>query len=171
MKFGENGLVGNSFRLTDTEYDENSFYGTSAMQTCCWESEGNIIATEVQYVGEYGYYYDVFDIWQTEIEGYDVLFLSKASYVFGAIKENSAIHLDISPNPISSNQNIRIHTSEDISIYTAQVYSAKGNLILKTDLNPHIHKYEINLGNTKAGVYILKIQTSKGIVVRKLIKK
>jgi hypothetical protein len=120
--------------------------------------------------GEYGYYYDVFNIWQTEINGYDVLYLSTASYVFGAIKENNAIHLDISPNPVSSNQNIRIHTSEDISIYTAQVYSATGNLILKTDFNPHIHKYEINLRNTLPGVYFIKIQTSKGKVVRKLIK-
>jgi hypothetical protein len=126
---------------------------------------------ELFFGGEHGYYYDVFNIWQTEIEGYDVLFLSKASYIFGAIKENNAIHLDISPNPVGNGQNIIISSTENIKIYSAQVYSISGKFILKRDFESNYEKYEIDLGNALPGVYFIKIQTSKGEMLRKLIKK
>jgi hypothetical protein len=48
VKFDENGLAGNSCRLTDTENDENSFYNT--ISNCCWENDGNIYAAIIHYV-------------------------------------------------------------------------------------------------------------------------
>ena len=120
--------------------------------------------------GDHGYYYDVFDIWQTVIDGYDVLFMSKASYLFGAIKENDAIQLNIFPNPVSKNQNIIITSTENIKIHSAQIYSVSGKLVSETDFDPNTVKYEINMENALPGVYFINVHTSKGDVVRKLIK-
>ena len=343
VKFDENGLVGNSFQLTNTNYDENSFYATNSSSICCWESEGNIIVADIQNSGdtlqftnleiidsgncfdpvckngfiswrkieaneshiyysekpwtipewsdpeiitqtgnntnlslsrtlnwfeggyhlcwqspnliyfcevpsiniqisspdipgidnyfeptafnlviavdytpelysfagetnsirniyikddmysgevvnitddtlvnknpqmfagsEYSYHYDVYNSWQTEIDGYDVLFMSMASYLFGEINENNAIHFEISPNPASNNQNITISTAENIKVYSAQIYSVSGELILKTDFDPNSNNYEIDLGEALPGVYFIKFQTLEGEVVRKVIKR
>ncbi len=345
VKFDENGLVGNSFRLTNTEYDENSFYGTSTSPVCCWEGEGDIFVANIESIqdtlqftnieiidtanclepvcksnfiawrkvengeshiyyseieypstqwsdpdtiiqtndntnlsisraidywgeegsllcwqssdsihfsgtpgwnieiitpgiegidhyyeptsfdldfltddyfpglcsfagetgsirdiyindywffsnpvnitndpevnknpelffgGEFNYYYDVFNIWQTEKNGYDVLYMSTASYLLGAINENKSPQIEISPNPVSNNQNIIISPAENISIHSAQIYFVSGKLILETNFNEGSGQYEIDLGNALPGVYLIKVQTSNGEVVRKLIKK
>ena len=123
------------------------------------------------YGGGNSYSYNVHNIWQTEINDFDVLYMSMASYLFGAIKENDAFRLEISPNPVSNNQNITISSPENISIYSAQIYSVSGELILKTGFDSHSSNYEINMRNTLPGVSFIKIQTSKGEVTRKLIKK
>jgi hypothetical protein len=48
-KMDTNGLVGDFFRLTNTPYDENSFFGyNSYSEICCWEGEGNIYIAEPQ---------------------------------------------------------------------------------------------------------------------------
>ena len=119
----------------------------------------------------FNFSYDVYNVWQTEIVGHDVLFSSMATYLFGGIDENKNIKINIFPNPVSKNQNITINSTENIKIHSAQVYSVSGKLVSETDFEPNTVKYEIDLGNSLPGVYFIKIQTSKGKTVRKFIRK
>jgi len=115
--------------------------------------------------------FDAHNIWQTAINGYDVLFDSYRSYITAGIKEHNNTLLTISPNPVSNNQNIKISSPDNISIYSAQIYSVSGELILKTDFNSKSQQHEIDLKNALPGVYFIKIQTSQGESVKKLIIK
>jgi len=115
--------------------------------------------------------FDAYNIWQTVIEGHEVLYISMKSYITADLKENNNIALDISPNPVSNNQNITISTAENIQVYSAQIYSVSGELILETDFDSHSCNYEINIGNAFLGVYFIKIQTSEGESVKRLIIK
>lgn len=48
-KVDTNGIVSDFFQLTNTLYDENSFFGyNSYSEICCWEGEGNIYVAEPQ---------------------------------------------------------------------------------------------------------------------------
>ncbi len=116
-------------------------------------------------------YYEIFNIWQTEIDGFDVLFESHALYMAtGGIDEDELFQLYISPNPVGDNQNIVINSSENILVNAVQVYSVAGDLILEKNFNSQSHQYEIDLNKNLPGVYFIKIQTSRGETVRKLIK-
>ncbi len=115
--------------------------------------------------------YEIYNMWQTEINGYDVLYTSFAIFSIGGINDNTMIELNIAPNPVSNNQNIIISSPENISIYSAQIYSVSGELILKTDFNSKSQQHEIDLKNALPGVYFIKIQTSQGESVKKLIIK
>jgi hypothetical protein len=48
-KVDTTGIVGDFFPLTNTPYDENSFFGYNSYSgICCWEGEGNIYLAEPQ---------------------------------------------------------------------------------------------------------------------------
>lgn len=116
-------------------------------------------------------YYEIVNIWQTEIDGYEVLFESNAWYwATGGFDEDVLSELYISPNPVGYNQNITIHSSENIFVNSVQVCTVGGNLILEKKINSQSHHYEIDLNNVLSGVYFIKIQTSKGVTVCKIIK-
>ena len=116
-------------------------------------------------------YYEIINIWQTEINGYDVLYESHAWYMAtGGINEDELFQLFISPNPVVDNQKITINSSENILVNSVQVYSAAGDLILEKNFYSQSHHYEIDLNNALPGVYFIKIQTSHGETVRKIIK-
>lgn len=116
-------------------------------------------------------YYEIINLWQTEINGYDVLFQSSAWYIAtGGINEGEPFEVNISPNPVNKTQNIVISLPDNILIHNVQIYSATGNLVLEKKFRYQTSPYEINLKNNLPGLYFIKIQTSKGEIVRKLIK-
>ena len=117
-------------------------------------------------------YKEVLNIWQTEINGHDVLYSSKARYnlVIGNIEKNKKSLLNISPNPVSGNQSIIIHSPENVLIKSLQVFSCLGNIVLEKTFNSQSLRYEIDLDNALPGIYFIKIQTSQGETVRKIIK-
>lgn len=116
-------------------------------------------------------YYEIINIWQTEINGHDVLFTSNAWYLAtGGVDEDELSELYISPNPLGDGQKITIHSPEDISINTVQVCNVAGHLIFEKKFNSQANQFDLDLNNAKAGVYFVKIQTSRGEAVRKVIK-
>ncbi len=121
--------------------------------------------------GDYSYH-EIINIWQTEVNGFDVLFSSFAMYnvVIGKIDENKTFQLSISPNPVGTDQNIIIDSPENISVKSVNIYSVSGNLIKQKEFSPQNNGYEFSLNEQLPGLYFIRIQTSHGVIVRKLIK-
>lgn len=115
--------------------------------------------------------FEVINIWQTEIDGNDVLYMSSAWYLATAgVDEGELVDLNISPNPVGENQNITINSPENIFIKDVQVFSCTGYVVQEKVFNSQSHQFEIDLNNALPGVYFIKIQTSRGETVREIIK-
>lgn len=69
------------------------------------------------------------------------------------------------PNPLGD----EMHISSDNSVHSVTLSDLKGDLILYRP-NISVNTLLINTGNLLHGVYVLKIETSKGFITRKLIK-
>ena len=116
-------------------------------------------------------YYEVISIWQTEINGYDVLCHSSAWYLAtGGIEEDELTGLTVSPNPLGENQTLTIHPPENVLIENVQVFSTSGALIQKISFAPQSQQFQIELKSVRPGVYFIKIETSRGRTIRKVIK-
>ena len=71
-------------------------------------------------------------------------------------------NISLYPNPV--NDILQINISNNIEIQNIEIYNVIGRRILETKLK------EINLSQFNAGIYLLKIKTSKGVVSKKVIK-
>jgi hypothetical protein len=69
------------------------------------------------------------------------------------------------PNPVTSNLNIKL--SNDNTITSAQIFDMNGRAIF----NIKDHFETINVSSLQSGLYILNIETSKGIITKRFIKK
>ena len=96
----------------------------------------------------------------------------KAILSNGIDEQNQAVNaLTIAPNPASNNLNLTFFTShnDDIKI---EIYNVLGKHIYNeslTDFSGNYHK-TINIEKLSQGIYFLKITSSNGISVRKIIK-
>jgi len=116
-------------------------------------------------------YYEVINIWQTEINGYDVLYHSSAWYLAtGGIEEDGLKELAVSPNPVGENQTLTIHPPENVLVEGVQVFSTTGVLIHEKTFAPQSQQFQIELKKGLPGVYFIKIETSRGGTIRKVIK-
>ena len=73
--------------------------------------------------------------------------------------------LSIHPNP--TNSLINIYVNDTISIQSVSIYNSIGTLVFETSSNLK----KINIENFTHGVYLLKIDTNEGSIVKKIIKK
>jgi hypothetical protein len=81
----------------------------------------------------------------------------------GELKANDA-ELLIRPNPVASIVDIgMIYPMEEVSIYNNQGQLVRHEIVQKTNI-------KMDLGDLTPGMYILKAQTSRGMVTSKLIK-
>ncbi|MCD4731955.1 MAG: T9SS type A sorting domain-containing protein, partial [Bacteroidales bacterium] len=124
----------------------------------------------------YGYDdYEIIIIWQTEINGYDVLYSSYALYnvVIGSIDDSKMSQLDIYPNPVTSIAKIKINltrqNNEQVSI---SILNNQGKKVdeIRVERNP---SNEINInwnkGDLPGGIYYLVIKTEKEQISEKFI--
>lgn len=79
------------------------------------------------------------------------------------IDENNLNNLvTVFPNPTYDNINLTVNTSKN---YTVQLFSISNQLIYNEQ-----NATQIDLSKMKAGIYTLIIQTTKGIVIQKIVK-
>jgi hypothetical protein len=83
-----------------------------------------------------------------------------------SVKEIEDLQLSIYPNPVSNNLTVK-NTG---SYTTANIYSLKGQLILKRNI-VNEDKVSINLSAIEAGEYLITLTSDKGVVSRHFIKK
>ncbi len=81
----------------------------------------------------YAYYFEVLDIWQTQINGYEVLYKSDACYLTGATSENTfnknQLSLNVSPCPFYDEVNIEFYMPEVQFLHAGVYFSIYGKLI------------------------------------------
>jgi len=78
-------------------------------------------------------------------------------------KDKQLADVKIYPNP--ANQQFTIE-HPDLIIQQVQLYDIKGKLQQKYTVNNHIYTFDIS--QLSQGMYFLKIETSQGIITRKL---
>ncbi|HRD39497.1 MAG TPA: T9SS type A sorting domain-containing protein, partial [Bacteroidia bacterium] len=81
------------------------------------------------------------------------------------IEELNTYDFRIYPNPANESITIRSTINEK---FLLSIYTALGNKCLETNLNGS--ETNINISGLTAGIYFIRIQTSKGEINRKLIK-
>jgi len=88
-----------------------------------------------------------------------------------SIKEVENINnLTVYPNPASDKLNIKFNTTitDDLSI---TIHNITGQTVFKESLNNYIGSYhnELNVNDFAQGIYLIKIQSSKGTFTQKLV--
>ena len=81
------------------------------------------------------------------------------------IENENSVSIFVYPNPVTD----KLQIKSDDQIYAVTLSGLSGNCILSLG---NISEYTllIDTENLVSGMYILKIETSKGIIIRKLIK-
>lgn len=126
----------------------------------------------------YGYdHYEIVNIWQTEINGYDVLYCSYAVYnvVIGGMNENQLPQLNIYPNPFTESLNIDFLPSE-LEMVNLEIYTLNGERILSREIDGQKNTLRSISWNPKKdwkslsqGVYFVKLTQGKSSIVRKVV--
>jgi len=117
-------------------------------------------------------YYEVFNIWQTEINGFDVLYGSNAWYIAtGGIEENKTSLIRIHPNPVSDRAIISISAPElaspEISILNNR--GQKMEEISVEGKNSNMITINWEKGDLPAGIYYLVLRIKNETITEKFI--
>ena len=98
--------------------------------------------------------------WSSNV--FDEFVFSQPTLSAGRSNVNSSV--SIHPNP--ANNIIRVTTNQ-ATVNNVKVYDILG----KTILNAKLKNNELDISNFKSGVYVLKIETDKGVSTKRIIKK
>jgi hypothetical protein len=117
-------------------------------------------------------YYEVFNIWQTEFNGFDVLYGSSAWYLaIGGFNETKTSQIRIFPNPVSDK--LIIHISDpDLITSEISILNNHGQQMDEIKMEGN-NSNEISLtwkkGDLPAGVYFLVVASTNRITTKKFI--
>ncbi|MDX1317143.1 MAG: T9SS type A sorting domain-containing protein [Xanthomarina gelatinilytica] len=80
-----------------------------------------------------------------------------------SVDEFSLSNVSVFPNPVQDELNIQLHNS--ITVKQVSVYSITGQVVLKAQ-----NTRKLDVSDLSPGVYLMKIETDRGDVTRKIIK-
>ncbi len=79
-------------------------------------------------------YYEIFNVWQTEIDGMNVLFESHALYMAtGSIDENETLQLNLFPNPFTETLNIELMNDQS-EVAILEIFSISGERLFHKEI-------------------------------------
>ncbi len=81
---------------------------------------------------------------------------------------NSEKNLKIYPNPASDY--LYVESNTNLNIKYVEIINIKGSCVKRQNLNNN-NQSQINVKNLSPGIYLLKVYSSNGIIVRKIIKR
>ncbi len=124
------------------------------------------------------YSYEVLNIWQTHINGFNALYKSDTQYLWGSVSEKKSknqLSLQVSPNPFSDEIKIEFNLSE-IQPYTLEIFNISGEKIKQMSISSGLtgkqsviwnpNKEEIFLSD---GIYFVKLVQGDKSAVMKII--
>ena len=121
--------------------------------------------------------YEVINIWQTEINGYDVLYGSIGWYqlVYGKINEDERSQINLSPNPFSKKLNIKlINVQTEVALL--EIFSISGEKLFQREIQGQANTKQSISWNPKSegvnlseGIYFVKLTQGESSIVRKVI--
>ena len=83
--------------------------------------------------------------------------------VLGIVEEQVLTSIKVYPNPVVSN--LRIELSSDNRIELVRFYDLSGKLVKTNNDN------DIDVSELSSGVYLINVQTKKGVVTKRIVKK
>jgi hypothetical protein len=97
---------------------------------------------------------------------------SLESYVSYINQVNSEYNLSIYPNPTNGNAKVLLHLLNEDNL-TIKVFTSAGKLLKRIDYqaNKGSQEVDLNMSELQAGVYLISIQSEKGIRYNQLIEK
>lgn len=156
-------------------YTDNSFSSNGGIESRTWEFEGgnpNIGVNQTETViyntpGSYSVKLTVYDSISSDV-------IEKIGLVevgVSGIENISAFKaVTVFPNPTKDNLTVLIDVSKDTEVI-AELYSLEGKLIeAKTKLENNNINFNFNLSEKSKGVYLLKLMTAEGEMIRKVVK-
>jgi hypothetical protein len=153
------------------EYTYDTNENRTSLITCLWDTLAsqwiNLAKTEYIYdingnrIVNIGFDWDT-DQWMLNFKGYH--YYSIYSIISG-INASSLPLTKLYPNPADEVFTLEIH---DKSVNSCLLYNSNGQMIRILNINGSFNTY--NISNLKAGLYIIKIPTQSGIIIRKMIK-
>ncbi|MDO9510171.1 MAG: C25 family cysteine peptidase [Bacteroidales bacterium] len=179
FNLGESGFWVNFVGVpTDVAITDTVFFtdlSSTKFSSCTWDFTGGTPSTSTLENPAIVYNtigtYDV----SLQVTGSDsIMTTTKFGYVnvsdYTKINENApSLEVSIFPNPSDGNVTIRYRT-EGVKAQRLSVYNLTGNLINSENLQNAQQDF-IRLSNLPSGIYLIKIETNKGTVTRKLIVK
>jgi hypothetical protein len=183
----------NMMLITDYFPELYSFYGGTNNQMDIYIVDGmfsleplnisndeEINSNPVLYNGRnYPYYFEVLDIWQTQINGYEVLYKSDAYYLTGSTSENTfnknQLSLSGSPSPFNYEILLEFYLPENKSAIL-DFFTISGKLIKQIKLTTGDSGSQSFRWNPKSeeislsgGVYFIKLSQGKNSTVQKVV--
>jgi len=121
-------------------------------------------------------YYEIINVWQTEIDGVDVLFESHALYMAtGNIDESKSIRSNAYPNPFTETLNIELK-SDQSELIVFEFFSMSGEKLFNKEIQGQANTQQsiswnpTNNGlSLSEGIYFVKLTQGKSSVVRKVV--
>ena len=120
------------------------------------------------------YSWDLYCIWQSHINGHEVLYSSKIVVLFGEVNERKANPaVQISPNPVSDEMQILLNQElAEQNILAIEIFNNEGKKVDEVKPSEYLsnqNKISWNRANLPNGVYYLKIKTIQGFWSAKFI--
>ncbi len=84
-------------------------------------------------------------------------------------EENKINVVNLYPNPVLHQSNIIISTSYPFQISNIEILNAMGSTIYQQKIKSSRERFDVTLPNLVSGIYFVKIDTTKGQVVKKMI--
>lgn len=179
FNLGESGYWVNFVGIpTDVEVTDTVFFtdlSSTKFNSCIWEFVGGTPASSTLETPEVVYNtVGTFDVSLQVMSADSTMSTTKFGYVtvadYTRINEKApAIEVTIFPNPSDGNVNIRYRT-DGLKAERISLYNLTGNLIASQHVLG-LNQDMIQFTNLPSGMYLVKIETNKGIVTRKLVVK
>jgi hypothetical protein len=112
---------------------------------------------------------EVLNIWQTQINGYEVLFKSDAIYFLGAIPENtnsSFFKITVTPNPASESVNFEFENVQNFQNVQLRCYNVFGSLLHSEALLQGQKEAVLDISSWPPGMYVAVVYSNGETVGR-----
>ncbi len=76
--------------------------------------------------------------------------------------------VELAPNPVMDQLNIQLYNNIEANNY--EIYNLSGQQILKNNIGKSVDNFDIDVTSLNQGMYILRVNTNDGIIIKKFVK-
>jgi hypothetical protein len=157
----------------DNQTDIYIFDGMYSTNPFNITNDTRINSNPILYSGKhYSNAMEVINVWQTQINGYEVLFKSDAIYFLGAIPENnnsSFCKITISPNPAKETVNFEfgnLQNPQNLQQAQLRCYDVFGSLLHSEAIVKGQKEVVLDISSWPSGIYVAVVYSNGGVVGR-----
>jgi Secretion system C-terminal sorting domain/Outer membrane protein Omp28 len=76
--------------------------------------------------------------------------------------------VEIAPNPVTDQLNIQLY--DNIVANNYEIYNMSGQVMAKSDIEKSLQNFDIDVARFNSGMYILRLNSKDGVIVKKFVK-